>query len=86
MFIVHKRLVCILALPIVSLAQAIVGNPAGPQTIRQPAGTTFSVNPPDFQAINGLIQADQYAGADMCVKIQAEIGRASCRERVCYAV
>jgi hypothetical protein len=71
MFIIHKRLVCILALPMASLAQTIVGNPTATQTITQPAGTTFSVNLPDFQKINGVIQADQYAGADLCVKIKA---------------
>jgi hypothetical protein len=45
-------------LSVVSSAQTNVGNPIGSQTITQPSGTTFSVNPPALQKINGVIQAD----------------------------
>jgi hypothetical protein len=63
--IITKMLVCMFVLRVVSSAQTIVGNPIGSQTITQPSGTTFSVNLPALQKIIGVIQADQYSGADI---------------------
>ncbi|HEY1901682.1 MAG TPA: hypothetical protein VGG56_04575 [Terracidiphilus sp.] len=55
----------------VSFAQSIADGSTGSQLSTQPSGMAVSVNLPNFQKINGVIQADQYPGADMCVKIQA---------------
>src|SRR5258705_12228885 len=48
------------------LAQNVVTNPTGTQTIVQPAGTNLNVN--RFETIR---YADQFSGVDFCKKVNA---------------
>lgn len=66
-------LLFVTALPLISQNVPVLRNPTVSQTVAQPPGTALSVNNFEAQYINGIAQADQFPGTDMCAKIAGAI-------------
>jgi hypothetical protein len=59
-----------LTLPAFGQGVPVLQNPTTTQTVAQPTGTALNVNGMlNAEYINGTAQADQFPGADMCLKI-----------------